>query len=183
MLYILGGASRTGKSTIARKFVVEKHTPFFCSDFLINALVKFPELSIHHDLPFIEKAEKIWPGIESLLAGLVVDEPRYLFEGDGMLPKNIAQLQERFGDSIRTCFIGFADISPEEKMKQIKTYNTNSDDWIHKYSDEELMQKVEGMVTFSHYLRSECETYRIPYFDCSSEFEKCREDVYQYLAG
>lgn len=38
MLYLLGGAPRTGKSIIARRFVAEKQIPYFCTDALITVL-------------------------------------------------------------------------------------------------------------------------------------------------
>ncbi len=67
MLYILGGVARSGKSTISRRFVQEKAVPYFSTDALINALQGAELLNIHHELPFVEKAEKIWPMVEPML--------------------------------------------------------------------------------------------------------------------
>lgn len=181
MLYILAGASRTGKSTIARRCVTQKQIPFFCIDFLTNSLQHIPSLGIHHDLPFIEKAEKLWPYAEPLLAGLVCDEPQYLIEGDGLLPKDIYALQERFGDDIRACFVGYAHIAPQEKFDQIRAFATHQDDWTHKFSDEALLDKMQGMVDFSAYLEAECGKYSLTYFDCSQDFDGYLERVFEYL--
>jgi len=72
MLYVLGGASRSGKSIISRRFVSEKQIPFFCIDFLITSLQEVPSLDIKQGQPFIDKAKKLWPLIKPLLVHLIL---------------------------------------------------------------------------------------------------------------
>lgn len=148
---------------------------------MTNALQKVPSLGINHDLPFIEKAEKLWPYVEPLLAGLVCDEPQYLVEGDGLLPKDIHALMQRFGDIVRPYFVGYAHISPQHKCEQIREFAIHQDDWTHKFSDDDLLRKVQGMIDFSTYLESECAKYSLPYFDCSQDFDASIEKVYKHL--
>lgn len=181
MLYILGGAPRSGKSMIARRFVSEKQIPFFCIDFLITSLQEIPSLGIKHGQPFISKSEKLWPFVKPLLVELIKESPNYLIEGDGILPIQIAELLKVYPDDVKVCFVGFSEISPQEKFKQVRSLGGNMDDWTKGYLDEKLMSIIENMVKFSEYLKEECSKYDISYFDSSSNFVEYLEEVFQYL--
>src|SRR3989344_8244326 len=185
MLYILGGASRSGKSMVARRFVSEKQIPFFCIDFLITPLQEIPSLNIKHGQPFISKAEKLWPLVKPLLIHLIKAEPNYLIEGDGILPNQVAELLKGFSSDIKACFVGFSEINPQDKFKQVRKLDGdgNKDDWTKNISDEKLMSYIKNMVKFSKYLKSECNKYDISYFDSSNNFSECLESVFQYLAN
>ncbi len=181
MLYILGGASRSGKSIIARRFVSEKQIPFFCLDVLITSLQEIPSLDIKHGQPIISKSEKLWPVVKPLLTHLFREELNYLIEGDGILPSKIAELIKDFSNEIKACFVGFSEISLQDKFKKIKEFGENKDDWTKRVSDEKLMSNIEDMIMFSKYLKSECNKYNIRYFDSSDNFCEYLENVFQYL--
>lgn len=182
MLYILGGASRSGKSIVARRLVEEKKIPFFCIDFLISSLQEVKHLEINHGQEFIVKAEKLWPLTKPLYSHLITEEPKYLIEGDGILPKNVAEIQKMFPGKVKACFVGFSQIDPSAKLKLVKEKGGQTDDWTKNYSDEELLGFIKEMIDFSKYLKGECEKYDIKYFDSSDNFEKYLEDIYAYLA-
>lgn len=182
MLYILGGSSRSGKSIIARRFVAEKQIPFFGIDFLITTLQEIPELGIHHGDQYEIKAERIWPLIKPMLLHLASEEPKYLIEGDGILPKHINELSKENPEKVKACFVGFCDISPEEKLKIARDKGGNQDDWTKKYSDEEMIGFIKGMIDYSNYLKRECNKYSIKYFDCSQNFPTFLDQVFDYLA-
>lgn len=181
MLYILGGASRSGKSIVSRRFVSEKQIPFFCIDFLITSLQEVPSLDIKHGQPFISKAEKLWPLVKPLLVHLIKEELNYLIEGDGILPSQVAELFKDYPNGIKASFVGFSEIDPQDKFKQVKEFGGNKDDWTKRVSDEELMLSIKDMVKFSKYLKSECNKYNISYFDCSNNFNEYLENVFLFL--
>jgi len=181
MLYILGGASRSGKSIISRRFVREKQIPFFCIDFLTTSLQEIPSLNIKHGLPFLEKAEKLWPLVKPMLTHLLKEEPQYLIEGDGILPNQILELLSEFPNDIKACFVGFSEINSKEKLKQVREFGGNMDDWTKNIPEKELINHIEDMVIFSQYLKSECNKYNIDYFDSSGNFPEYLEKVFQYL--
>jgi hypothetical protein len=68
MLYVIGGAPRSGKSLLAKRILKEKQISYFPVDAITGTLSRVaPEYGINHDLPFTTKAEKIWKFVESLL--------------------------------------------------------------------------------------------------------------------
>lgn len=181
MLYVLGGASRSGKSIIARRFVSEKQISFFCIDFLITSLQELPSLDIKHGQSFISKAEKLWPLTNPLFTHLIKEEPNYLIEGDGILPNQIAELVKDFPNDIKACFVGFSEINPQNKLEQIRKFGGNKDDWTKNIPDEKLILHIKDMIKFSKHLKAECSKYNISYFDSSNNFNECLESVFQYL--
>lgn len=181
MLYILGGASRSGKSIISRRFVSEKQIPFFCIDFLVTSLQEVRFLDIKHGQPFISKAERLWPLVKPLLTHLIREEPNYLIEGDGILPNQVAELSKDYSNDIKACFVGFSEISTQDKFKQVRELGGNKDDWTKNISDDKLNSYIEDMIKYSKYLKSECNKYDISYFDSSNNFSEYLENVFQYL--
>lgn len=183
MLYILGGVSRGGKSIIANRLVVEKSLPFFCIDLLITALQKgVPDLEIKHGQEFISKAEKLWPIVKPLMEHQVNKDRSYLIEGDGILPSQIAELINSHPHKIKACFVGFSEISSQDKFKQVKDLIVSKDDWTKNISDRELLGSIKDMIEDSKYLKVECRKYNISYFDSSRNFQEYLEKVFQYLA-
>ncbi len=182
MLYLLGGAPRTGKSILARSFVTEKGIPYFGIDGLTTVLQEsLPDLGIKHGQPFISKAEKIWPILNSLLIHFIEEEPNYLAEGDALLPKHVAELEKKYKNEIKACFTGFTKISPEDKLKEIRQFSDFKDDWTKKRSDEKMLGDIKSMIKFSGYLKKECSKLNIEYFEISYNFQKNLNAVFEYL--
>ena len=183
MLYLLGGAPRTGKSILARRLVVEKRIPYFGIDALTTVLQEsLPDLGIKHGQPFIFKAEKIWPILKSLLIHFIEEEPDYLAEGDALLPKHVAELEKKYKNEIGVCFTGFTKISPEDKLKEIRQFSDFKDDWTKERSDKEMLMDIKSMIEFSKYLKEECKKFDIKYFEISDNFQKNLDIVFNYLA-
>jgi AAA+ ATPase superfamily predicted ATPase len=183
MLYIIAGAPRSGKSTLARKISKEKNIPYFPLDALTGSLEDFaPEVGVLHGAPFIQWAENAWPILSGVLENLHTSEDSYIVEGDGVLPASVKQLVEKIGaDSVRVCYLGCTTTTRDEKIATIRTYNTSKDDWTNKYSDEQLKPMVENMLEKSRYIRQECEKHRITYFDISDNFEDAQKKAFEYL--
>lgn len=182
MLYVLGGVSRSGKSTIARRLVVEKAIPFFSTDFLVTALEKgVPDLKIRHGQGFVPKAERLWPIVKPLMEHQINKGRSYLIEGDGILPRHVSKLVDSHPNDIKACFIGFTEINHLEKFKQIRNFGIVKNDWTKNISDAELLKSIQNMVDVSKYIKTECQKYNLSYFDCSKHFEENLEKVIKYF--
>lgn len=181
MLYVLGGAPRCGKSILARRFVSERRIPYFSTDFLIWALEKgAPQLDIKFG-PFLPKAEKVWPIIKPLMSVLTEDVDNYLIEGDSLLPKYVSGFQKEYKNETRSCFVGFTNISPEDKLAEVRKYSNQKDDWTKKHSDKKLLDTIKSMIEFSKYLEKECDKHKIQYFDMSVNFQEKLGEIFNYL--
>jgi hypothetical protein len=176
---MLGGASRAGKSIISREFLVEENIPYFSLDFLMMSLVNgMPALGIDPDEASVITGEKMWPLVEAMAANIIDVGTNYLIEGDTLLPKHVHTLVQRYGPTVRACFVGYTAIEPHIKLKEIRKFRSGSGDWVRPLSDTEDLDLIRTMIEFSRYLRSECTQYNLPYFDNSNNFI---ENIYKVL--
>lgn len=181
MIYILGGASRSGKTLLSRRVVSEKGIPYFPLDALFGGLVSgVPQLGVAYNESFIDRAEKMWPVAKPVLGFFFHEERDFLIEGDTILPNQVNELV-REGNRLKSCFMGYAELNKEEKLALVRTYHQGELDWTKGISDEEMLVLIDEMIQFSKYLKEECAKYGIRYFDISHDFEKPREDAFNYL--
>lgn len=183
MLYLLGGAARSGKTIIAQRFLKGRGTPYFCVDYFVSALEQgAPELGILGESPTLPKAEELWTLLKPLLVNIIEVEPHYLVEGDALLPGKVVELREMYPSEVRICFLGYPHLTPEQKMIEIRQFGGSVNDWIQKHNDEYILDLTTEMVDFSRYLERECQGHAVHFFDTSFLFKEEIEKAYRYLS-
>ncbi len=181
MLYVLGGTPRSGKTLLSRRAVAEKQIPYFPLDALFYMLVQgAPEFGVHYDNALVERPLKMWRLTKHLFGSLAEDEREYLIEGDSILPSQISELIGE-GKPIKGCFLGYTELTTDEKFSMIRTYHQGDIDWTKDMADEKLLPMIDEMIEFSKFLKEECSKYGIKYFDVSHDFEGVRNQAFEYL--
>ena len=176
MLYLIGGAARTGKTLLSERLLKEKKIPCFCLDFLVTAIDRNL-----HNIPSRQAAHKIWPHLESMLRNIVEVKSNYIIEGDKLLPEHVNKLIQDYPNQITSCFLGYPNIDPLHKIKEIKEHPGHINDWTRESSETELRDLVTEMLDYSLYLQTECFKYNLIYFDTSEDFINTIEKAYRYL--
>jgi hypothetical protein len=181
MLHILGGAPRSGKTLLSKQIVKEKQIPYFPLDALMGTITEsLPELNINHDLPFVQKSRKIWKISKNLCYYFVSQEKQYLIEGDCILPEQVHELVvER--KPVLACFVGYCDITAEEKLKIIRKHASENPDWTNDQADEKMIEILNRCIDYSRFLKESCEKFDIPFFDVSMNFTDNWQKAYNYL--
>jgi len=109
LLYLIGGAARSGKSTLARRLLQAHRMPYFCVDHLTSGLeAGAPALGVRHELPDQRRGELVWPVLCGVLRNVVEVEPEYVVEGNVLLPARIAEFAAAHRGRVRACFLGYA---------------------------------------------------------------------------
>ncbi len=182
MLYLLGGAARSGKSRAASKFKTVTGIPFFGLDYLMMGLTRgLPEYGIDPEEGDRLTASKLWPVVEGMALAYIENEEDYLLEGVCLLPEYVAQLASRIEGPLRACFIGFAEVDPAEKLYQIRRFGGIPGDWLKEYDDERALRTIESLKRFSFEIRDECERYNLRYFEILPDHSNTMHHVVQYL--
>jgi hypothetical protein len=184
MLYLLAGAPRSGKSTIARRFVQETGIPCFSLDFLMMGFARgLPEYGVDPEDDEWTVAELLWPVVKGMAATVVEEQVDYLMEGVQLQPKHVWELCEELGGEVRSCFVGFAELGTMTKFQELRAFGGGPDDWLWDLGDRELLREIERLRAFSTRLRNECSKYGLKYFEATGDLQRTVDAVVQYLKG
>ncbi len=184
MLYLLGGTPRSGKTIITRRFRAQTGIPYFCLYYLMMGFTKgLPDHGVDAEDDERKVAELLWPVVKPLATALVEDEVDYMIEGVQLLPRHARELRDNLDKYIRPCFLGFAEVDTREKLRQIRCFGYDPDDWFRDFDEERAIREIERLKVFSVNLRDECREYDLKYFEVSTDIEQTIQEVIQYLRG
>ncbi|NLG51276.1 MAG: hypothetical protein GX552_14305 [Chloroflexi bacterium] len=184
MLYLIGGAARTGKTLLAHRLFRTHNIPYFCVDYFVSALDQgAPELGIDAESPNVIRANKLWPRIVPMLRNIVEVEPAYTVEGDALLPRGVRSLMDAYPGQVRACFLGFVDATPQQKLYDIRAHAGAVNDWVQHHDDDYILALMTEMIEFSQYVQDECESLDLPYVDVSQGFMAGVERAYLTLTA
>ena len=181
MTFLVGGTPRSGKTVLKQILLDKYHVPGITTDLIRDALGKsMPELGIKgHSLSDQEKSEILWPHFREIIKQRDMYKDILLIEGTNFLPKYLHEFKDH--KDIRMCFLGYSEIDPEQKFREIKQYPSIEGEWTDDLSDDELKKLIEEFVKISRYFRDECKQWNIQYFDTSSDFHKKVQQAVGYL--
>jgi len=184
MLYLVSGTSRSGKTLIARNILMDKRIPYLSLDWLMMGFNDgMPEYGIHHLLWPNEIATKMGPFLNGMIDCMLVDGMDYVIEGEAMLPQLAADLTEKNPGRIRAVFVGYTEISVDDKVALVKKHRVGEDDWLTNESDEYIRDHIGNMIAYSQTIKEGCEKHGLPYFDTSEDFLGTIKAATDFLVG
>lgn len=182
MLYLISGASRAGKTIIAKKLAAQEGLSYFSLDWLVMGFTNGMKASGIHDKLFPDEiAEKSWPFLKAMFESMIWDEVNYIIEGEAILPELIIELIKKHPEKLRICFVGYTDVNLDEKVKTIKYFSYKEKDWLSNESDKYIINHVQNMITHSIKIKKSCKENDIVYFDTSNNFIDTIDDAIKYL--
>lgn len=182
MLYLVSGASRAGKTIIAKKTAAQKGISYFSLDWLVMGFTNgIPEYGIHDMLFPDEIAERSWSFLKAMFESMIWSEINYIIEGEAILPELIIELVKKYPAKLKTCFVGYTDVDLDEKVKDVKDFSCGEIDWLSDKSDEYIMDHVKNMIDHSIKIKKSCKEKSLKYFDTSKNFMDTIEHAVEYL--
>jgi 2-phosphoglycerate kinase len=184
MLFFVSGASRSGKTHIARKILADRQIPYLSLDWLMMGFNDgIPDYGIHHLLWPDDVARRMRPFLQGMIDCMLVDGMDYVIEGEAMLPQLAADLIEQRPDAVKAAFLGYTEIDVENKVALVKKYGGSENDWLTDESDEYIRNHIGNMIAYSKMIKKECEKHGLPYFDTSDDFQGATEAATDFLVG
>lgn len=182
MIYLISGTSRSGKTVMAKKILIEKGISYLSLDWLVMGFTNgIPAYGIHDKLFPDEIAERSWSFFKAMLESMIYDEADCIIEGEALLPELIVELRKKYPDKLRICFVGYTDVTIDEKVKSIKKFSSEKNDWLINKSDEYITDHVKNMIAHSIKIKKSCKENNIRYFDTSQNFKAVIEEIIEYL--
>jgi 2-phosphoglycerate kinase len=205
MIYLIGGAPRSGKTTIAKKLSMDLNVSWISVDTLEGLAQhftpkheyakKFPknimrvETGNNNDnmyskysssqitKAYIAQAKSSWEVINVLIEWLLGEHHSYIIEGHQIHPKLVAQLLKKHGNiKIKAVFLTRHTVSTiVASAKQGKDPN----DWfITKTNQESTYPKIATMLSeYGNYLKAEAKKYKLKHYDMDNGFNKQKTKI------
>ena len=178
MIYFIGGASRSGKTILAKRLANLLRLPYLSTDSLMMGFMNgVPEMGVHDKMWPDEIAVKMWPFISAMVENMIYNHQDYIIEGEALLPSYIKQLMDKHPQRIKSCFVGYAHADINQKISEVKNHPNHDNDWLLSLSDDEIYSHINNMAGFSQKIKLECGEVGIEYFTSSNDFERFIEDV------
>ena len=140
-----------------------------------------PQCGIHDKLFPDEIAQRMREFFEAMCNSMLWTEVDHVIEGEAILPESARSLQDRNPGKVKACFLGYADIDVDEKVREVNAHGEPTGDWLMNESQEGIHRHIENMVGYSRKVRQQCANCNVSYFDTSSDFLKTLDQATQYL--
>lgn len=172
------GAARSGKTTLAKKFVKEKGYSMISLDNIISGFEAYPELNIHHDGDENDTATRLVPFLIKFFTELsegnaFYDGIKFVIEGTHIdFEKLIPVLRsDKFKESYEIIGLTYNNITSDELYNNMKRFDTE-DDWTYWCSDEELRGNAGYFIERNKFFNEKFKEYNITSYDTSVDREE-----------
>jgi hypothetical protein len=165
IVYLVGGAPRVGKSSLAQRLLVLDGIPWLPTD-VIRTVVRrvAPDVDAVDQDPVdaMALAEVMYPHIEKAAEVCAEEASRFLIEGFELAPSWPLRLRAALGGTeIRACFLGHGSFSAED----LAGYRGPKPQSERDLSPQQLRESASWIRQRSRQLRQQCEALRVPYVD------------------
>lgn len=182
MIYIISGSSRSGKTLLAKKILAEKGISYLSLDWLVMGFTNgIPEYGLHDKLFPDEIAKRAWQFLKAMLESMIYTEVDCIVEGEALLPELLVELKNKYPTKLRICFVGYTEVTIDEKVNDIKRMNHGKNDWLVGESDNYIRDHVKNMIAHSKLIQQSCKETGMTYFDTSKHFMNTLQDACDYL--
>ncbi len=174
---IIAGVPRAGKSTISQRIAKQMGYQHISMDSIIAGIENvFPETGVNTDaaaeprknLEFI--SSKVAPFIRAMMDSGEYDECDYgvVIDVYQLLPKDYVQFLK--SDRCEIYYFLSSDVTATERFEILKKFDTPKD-YTYYHSEEENKKDCEGIVNISHFMKEQCVSCDLPYFETSHNRE------------
>lgn len=206
MFYLIGGAPRAGKTTVAKQLSSDLGVPWISTDTLETIVSKyvsedtfaqlFPKTVVRRETKqsndlmytehsaqeikdlYIKQAETLWHALKTFIECESRCGHDYILEGYHIPPELIIQLQDQY--PMQSIFLGREDaIATLDAI----TKGSATDDWvINKTVDNNTFPKIAEMLAlFGREVRTEAEKRGLRYLDMGTDLEVATREAVRYL--
>jgi len=209
MIYLVGGAPRTGKTTLAEAMAKKRSIAYCSLDHTTSAIVPYiSEREFQTKLPlriarqetnysndifytrytseeitdfYLHQAETFWPGILNLIQYAIQDEQDLVLEGWQILPHFLHSITSS-EDQTKLRIIFLYKTNVKNIIASIKSTTVNND-WAMKNSRREsTLEAIAKMVGFfSDYIKREANKYGFQTVNTDADFQQIINELVESL--
>jgi hypothetical protein len=184
MLYLVGGASRSGKSQLAERMRSRRGVAWFPLDALkMGLFIGAPQLGVHPEQEELATADLMWPIVRGLVENLIFDGRDYLVEGVNLRPDTVAAFIDEAEAPVRACFLGYPRLDAAAKAALVARHAGLPNDWLNRMGPAYVTTYLEQCRRLSERLQDDCARLGLAFFDTGADFAGALAAAEDYLAG
>jgi len=169
--YIICGASRSGKSVLARRLQEKFKVSWILGDAIVSSMEDvFPDLGISQLGDLQEIGNRFADYIKFVLWHYAYAGCGYVLDTTHLYPRHIVNMREKIGN-VPVVFLGYAQADPDEKFRQIRSFDPPNW-WTSELSDTQLQQLIRGQISKSIELSEACAESGLPNVEVGRHFEE-----------
>lgn len=180
MIYIIGGVSRAGKSTVTQKIARERSISYIPSDVLMTTLLQAGnpyDTDYKADSDLI--AVNLWSFTKNLLCNLDKQGGDFLIEGIMFWPSLLFEISKDI--SCKACFLGYQELEPALKLKQLRAERSQTWHNRKEFNEMEYLAQITNIRIISKRLEEACQIYDFPYIESGDDIKLLEDHVCQVL--
>lgn len=167
MIYILSGIAKAGKTLLSNEINKKYNLSVFSTDYIMMMLHKGnKDLNIDIYASDSAVSKKIEPYVYGMIETMIKNDVSYLIEGVHFNTDFSQRLVKEFGHKIKVLYIGYKEVSIEDKVKEIYKYKEVMDNpWLFDHQGEAVEDIVGYLIAESKRIHLECIANRLDYID------------------
>ena len=172
MLYLVGGCSRSGKTTLARRLLETRGLPHLSTDHLARGLYVAGLGEIDPEEDDRRTAAKMERLLLGVFAAAGYEESDYLIEGVHVTPRLVRLAQSRIATPIAGVVLGYPEADLEAKLASLAARPPRADgrpDWLFEFDREAQLRFLETQREISRAHRREAAENGVAFFDGSRD--------------
>ncbi len=183
MIYLIGGASRSGKTSLALRLLEEKSIPYLSTDVLMMGLrgVGYSEYANEQDDIAVAKH------LENIMAPMIENirycGVPYALEGVHIRPAFIRSMIDEAPEVVTGCVLGYPDVSLDQKLADMHTYPSLANNWLMGEEPEYQRQHLKRHLEISNMDRRDAKIASVAYFNTGVNYDASLGEAFEYLVS
>ncbi len=166
---IIAGVPRAGKTTLCSYLAKSLKYQHLTMDAVVKGIqYAFPKTGVVHTdrWDFLKTSKDLINFIKKVSSTCTYDKLPYRLAFDiyHITPQEYSENIDK--NCCDIYFLGYPNISLEEKFKEIRKFDTEYD-WTSKRDDEIVKTHIKDYIEISKWLEEECKKYNLPFIDVS----------------
>ena len=183
MIYLIGGASRSGKTSLTLRLLEEKSIPYLSTDVLMMGLrgVGYSEYANEQD--DIEVARHLENIMAPMIENLRYCGVPYALEGVHIRPAFVRAMMDKAPDVVKGCILGYPDVSLDQKLEDMHAYPSIANNWLMGEEPEYQRHHLARHLEISKLDQRDANTADVAYFNTGDNYDESLDEAFKYLVG
>lgn len=179
--FIISGAARAGKTTLAKRIQQDFKTNLIAGDAFMRAMEHtFPETGIEMVGDFEKNITLHSQFADHLLNFYDYYGHGYVLDSVHLSPEAVSHMRDK-NENLKAIFLGYQNIDPQEKLNDIRRFDDPNKSWTAERCDDDLLNFIKRQIDHSARLCESCVALDVPYIDTGDDFKDGQEEAYNVI--